>query len=95
MRESYESYARRRQQREAYAARYAADKKRAADEARRKADKARELQKRLAAMSPQERRAYEWQRLGIGVLKVLVFIGFVALITYLCGTIGHPGPYWP
>jgi hypothetical protein len=95
MRESYESYARRRRQREAYAARYAAEKLRTAEQQRQKAAKARELQKRLAAMSPQERRAYEWQRLGIGVLKLLVFIAFAAMITFMFGTLAHPGPHWP
>jgi hypothetical protein len=89
--ESYGSYARKRQQREAYAARYTAEQRRAKIAQARKAAAAQAKQWKLDAMTPEERRTYAWQQVGKGVL-VIIATGFLLWFWMSAiGTIGHPG----
>jgi hypothetical protein len=89
--ESYGSYARRRQQREAYAARYAAEQRRAKAAQAQKSAAAQAKQRKLDAMTSEERRAYAWQQVGKGVLGIIAFGVLLWVWMSAIGTIGHPG----
>lgn len=93
--ENYDSYARRRQQREAYAARYAAEQQEAKIAQARKAAADQDKYRKLAAMTSEERRTYEWQQLRKNAAKAVVTIIALGFLLWFfasaVGTIGHPG----